>query len=408
MSLLRQARPLERREWSPSWLDAVLRRRPSSVPPVTDSRALQLTTCYSCIDLISGSFVQMPVGAFEGDGPARIPLTTDPDFLVTPTGATVLWPEWIGQALVSYLMRGNTYGEVLEVRRGVPQQIQLLHPDEVKVWFDKEAGGPRYRIPGVDEPQQRWPLGRIWHVKAMSLPGISASIVGLNPLQKAALTIGTALGAEEFGSNYFAQATEPSGVLSTDQDLDDDEAQDLLARWKKQHGKGSRDPAVLSSGLKWESLSIKPEEAQFLATIKAKRLEVAGFYRVPPHMIGIVDVSTSWGSGLEEQSLVYITYTLGQPIVRFETALSSLLPRAQYVKFNVAGLLRGRLSERYRAYLMGRQGGWLSINDILALEDLPPIGPEGDEHIQPLNFGTIPIDPTQPELPPPPVTDEGE
>lgn len=358
---------------------------------MTEIRALQHHMVWACVSLISDTLAQLPVGAFQGSGPARLPLE-DPDVLVSPTGATVEWPEWMGMAAVSYLLRGNTFGHVLERdRNGYPHQVQLLHPDEVRVFFDREAGGARYRIPGVEESQRRYPVGDIWHVKGMTVPGVYRSVLGLSPIEYAAAMIGTALNAEAFGSEWFSGGGVPTGLLSTDQDIDEGEAKDYHDRWMATHGAGKRDIAVLGKGLNFEALSIKANESQFLETIQASDIQICGFYRVPPHMVGIVEKSTSWGTGIEEQALGYITYTLGAPIVRFEKALSSLLPKPQYVKYNLAALMRGRQTERFRAYLMGRQGGWLNIDEIRALEEMAPAADgKGTDYLQPLNYAPIP------------------
>jgi phage portal protein BeeE len=65
-----------------------------------------------------------------------------------------------------------------------------------------------------------------------------------------------------------------------------------------------------------------------------------------------------------------------------------LLPaerKNHYIEFNVSGLLRGDQKSRYEAYAIGRNWGWLSVNDIRRLENMPPI-PGGDRYLTPLNM----------------------
>jgi phage portal protein BeeE len=83
--------------------------------------------------------------------------------------------------------------------------------------------------------------------------------------------------------------------------------------------------------------------------------------------------------------ILFVTYGIMTHIVRLESSLTQLLPRPQFVKINPAGLMRADLSSRYAAYAVGRTNGWLSVNDIRSLEDLPPVD-GGDVYLTPLNM----------------------
>ncbi|WP_228995428.1 phage portal protein, partial [Streptomyces sp. DH8] len=105
---------------------------------------------------------------------------------------------------------------------------------------------------------------------------------------------------------------------------------------------------------------------------------------VPPHMIGDVERSTSWGSGIEQQSLGYVIYSLMPWLTRMERTAQRLLgDPSLYMKFNPDALLRGDTTQRFTAYAQARQWGWMSVNDIRAKEDEPPIE-GGDEYVVPL------------------------
>jgi HK97 family phage portal protein len=370
---------------------------------IGEGSALQQLTVWSCISLISDSLSQLPAGAFRKvDGfPRRI---EDPQLLVKPH-AEMEWPEWIGRLAVSLLLRGNGYGKVISRdSRGFPTQILPLHPDQIAPRRNLNTGVLEYRV-GSDTLT---PF-EVMHIRGMTLPG-NWSVTGLSPIQYARQTIGLALGAEEFAARFFGDGAHPSGVLAAEGKITEEDATTYQERWLKAHGDRQRKPAVLGGGLKWTQISITPEESQFLETLGAKRSEIAGFFRVPPHMIGEVDKSTSWGKGIEEQMLGYITFTLGIWIIRFEAAITALLPRPQYMKLNVAGLLRGRLLERFQSYLLGRQGGWLNVDDIRAYEELPPLPDgKGQDYLMPLNYAPVAPGGGPLVLPPPPdLPVEGE
>jgi HK97 family phage portal protein len=360
---------------------------------VNEQRALQMTTLWSCVSLISDTVSQLPVTLNRGQGPTRQRMA-DPKLLTNPYGDTT-WPEWIGMEMASCLLRGNAYGVVVERdAKMVPTQIMPLHPDEI--WLKDEGWGGWGNVPlSTLAPiwlvrGQEVPRTDIFHVPGFKLPG-SRSIEGLSPIGYARQTIGLALGAEEFAARFFGDGASPSGILTTDAVLDGDYAEKIQQKWLENHGQRQRKPAVLGAGLKWQAISITPEESQFLATIGAKNEEIAGFYRCPPHMVGLANKTSNWGTGVEENMLQFAQFTLGIWLVRFEAALSALYPKPQYVKFNLNALLRAKTLERFQAYTLARQGGWENIDDVRAHEDEPPL-PEGkgQDYLQPLNFAPIP------------------
>jgi len=357
--------------------------------PITQHTALQLTTVWACVTLLADTISSLPVGAFRSpiSETARLPIKPSPPLLQRPH-PELDTPAWLNQELVSLLMRGNGYGRVVEYDKNTyPSAIKVLSPDDVQPKRDKISGLIMYKIRGEAELQRAYPVGPIVHQRGLTLPG---GVIGLAPIEYARQGIGLGLAAEEYGGRYFGESANPTGVLATDQEMSEQAAKTVLTNWVKSHGNRSRIPAVLTGGMKWQAIGVTPEESQFLATRAYTRQDIAQLFRVPLHMISIMDKSTSWGTGIEEQTLGFLTFTLMPWIIRLESMLTEMLPRGQFAKFNVASLLRGRLLDRYDAYLKGRTGGWLSINDILRLEDMAPIAaPEGDDHIQPLNMAPI-------------------
>ena len=136
--------------------------------------------------------------------------------------------------------------------------------------------------------------------------------------------------------------------------------------------------AVLEEGVKYQQIAIPPEEAQFLETRKFQIDEIARLYRVPPHMVGDLEKSSS---NIEQQSLEFVKYTLNPWVMRWEQSLQKALltekeRKDYFIRFNVDGLLRGDYKSRMEGYAIGRQNGGLSANDIRSLEDMNPIEAE--------------------------------
>jgi len=160
--------------------------------------------------------------------------------------------------------------------------------------------------------------------------------------------------------------------------------------------------------MKWHQIGISPEDSQMLETRKFQVGEIARIFRVPPHMIGDVEKSTSWGTGIEQQNIGFITYSLRSWMVRWEQAIHQTLLSADerkdyFAEHLVDGLLRGDAQTRYKNYQIARQNGWLSGNDIRVLENMDPV--DGlDAYL--VNGNMIPVDQagqrTEPEPEPEP------
>lgn len=355
---------------------------------VSSLRAMQQAAVWACTGLISDTIAGLPVGAFRKQGDTRAPVSPDPGILVQPH-AELDFGEWVGQMLVSLLLRGDGYGHIEGVDRlGYPTDVCPLSPDDVRPGRNKITGRIEFAV-----GKEIIPDTRMLHLRGLMLPGTR---VGLSAIEFHRQAIGLALAAEEFGARWFADGATPGSVLEVDDDISKRDARRLQAEWVAAHGRRHRRPAVLGKGVTWKAVTVNPGESQFLETRQYQTSEIARIFRVPPHLIGDVERSTSWGSGIEEQNLAWITYGLGAWITRLERALTRMTPKPQYVRFNIAGLLRGRLTERFTAYQTARNGGWLSVDEIRALEEMAPVPDgKGSDYLQPLNMGLLGADPNK-------------
>ena len=140
-----------------------------------------------------------------------------------------------------------------------------------------------------------------------------------------------------------------------------------------------------------EKVGIPPNDAQFLETRRFQIEEIARMFRIPPHLLQ--DLSRATFSNIEHQAIAFVTLSLLPWLVSFEQAYArDLLSIKSFVthevRFQVEGLLRGDTASRFASYAVGRQWGWLSVNEIRALENLNPVA-GGDEYLRPLNMEQI-------------------
>jgi HK97 family phage portal protein len=381
--------------------------RSNAGPIVTDDTALAHVDVWKCRSLIADAVAMLPLRAYrsaawvDDNGYNRTYAEKVPDqpLLFTDPMPGDLAPEFsFKHRLVdSLLSDGNAYAEVAAVdQRGMPSALFPVHPSKVRdIRLDSQGRT-------VFEMHDGGLMGSVRNGGTMvHLPGYiqAGSLKGLSPILAGKQAIALSMAAEEFGARWFGDGAHPSGYLHTPSDIEPDDAKAMKRQWVQTYGGLSREPAVLYGGLEWSPISVNPEESQFIETRRFQSGQIAALYRVPPHLVGDVDKTTSWGTGIEEMGLGFVTWTLGPWLTRLEQGLSFLLPPGQIARFNVQVLLRGRVDDQYNSFARGIQNGFLSTNDVREILDRPPV-PGGDTYLRYLAQTSIDAEPPPP--PPPP------
>lgn len=340
-------------------------------PRVTVDTALQLSTVWACHNMICDLASMLPVDEFRRVN--GIPQSIVPrSALLDEPSLQVDDLTWRFQVFSSLLLRGNTYGLITATApNGYPQQIELVDADCVQWIPPRKPGGP-WSTKLLNQDIERWPNGPLWHVPGRTLAG---SPVGLSVISYARERIRLGLSAERFGSDWFDEGAHPSAILSTEQPVDEEQARTIKRRFV-QAIRGSREPAVLGAGIKYEAVQVSAEDSQFLATSKANVNDIARFFLVPPEMVGGSSGDSMTYANIEQRFLHLRQITLATWLVRVERALTRLTPKPRYVKFNSDAIVAVDLMTRYRAHDMAIRDGWKSRDDIRHLEDEPPI-PDG-------------------------------
>lgn len=344
-------------------------------------RALHLVPVFAATRLLSDSIASLPLQTFRESG-FTCTRIADPALLKNPTQYGTVY-DWVHRAVTSLLLRGNAYGLVTaRDALGFPTQIEWLDPDDVELFDNRTIAPPVWYYLG-----RRVPNEDFVHIPWYTVPG---EVKGLSPIGHFKTTIETGLEAQQYGRDWFVNGAVPAAVLETDQAVTPDQYQAVKRRFKR--AAEGRDVVVLGAGAKYKPISVAPDEAQFLQTIKATANQTAAIYGVPPEKIGgEVGHSMTYTTQVQT-SLDFVKHSLRPYLVKLEWAISSLLPRGQYVKFNVDELLRADTLSRYQAHHFALTDGWKSRDEVRAEEDMAPL-PDGQ--------GTKPIDPSPSRTPAP-------
>jgi HK97 family phage portal protein len=331
------------------------------------SAALSLIPVYAATALIADQFSALPFSAFEFTGGAARKMSPQPELTWNPHVHPMFTRvEWLHQFATSWLLRGNAYGVITALDSfGRPSKIAWLHPDGVKV-DESYTRSDRVEYEYNGKPLDQTTL---IHIPWYPAPG---SVVGLSPVSHFRAVIETGGAAVNYGRNWFQSGARPSGHLKYGAGpLDPEASAEAKSRFKA--AVAANDIFVSGNDWEWEALSIKPEEAQFLESIKATANQVAAIFRVNPEDIGGTPGSSLTYSTLELNQINFQTRTLLPIYTRLEHHLNRWLPDFQYIKFNPDAIVRADILTRMQAHEIGLRTYVETNGEARALEERPPL-----------------------------------
>lgn len=355
---------------------------------VTAESAMGVAAVYACVRIISGSVANLPLQVKR-----RVDDKTRQD-----ASDHYLWNllsrkpnQWQTPAQfkrfmqVSLLLRGNAYALIVRSQNRVIGLLPL-HADRMRV-TQTDILALSYEYTRPDGRRVTYQQRDILHLVGMSLDGVS----GVSVIKYARETIGLSLAMEQHGATQFKNGLRPSAVLSHPGSIGKEGAEFLRASLDEFRAGGDREgrALILEEGMKADTLSMTPEDAQWIEGRKFSRSDIAMFFGVPPHMIGDTEKSTSWGTGIEQQGTGFVAYTLEDHLTVWEqTVARDLIEDDEpdiYARFNRSALIKGDIKTRWETHSRAMQWGALSPNEVRAMEDMNP-REGGDVYYDPPNM----------------------
>lgn len=376
--------------------------RADSGEKVDEKSAMQIATVYACVRLLAESVAVLPLHLYhysDGEGSSKEKARDHPLYRLLyrqPNPEMTSFSFW--ETMTTHLLLwGNAYAQIIRDGKNNVLSLYPLQPENVEV--DRDENGRIYyiyhaytdEVPGETNKDIYFRSDEIFHVPGLGFNGL----VGFSPIAMMKNSLGTTLAVEKYGSSFFKNGAQPSGVLEHPGVLKNPEK--IRENWSDVYGGAgnAHKVAVLEEGMQYKAISLPPEDSQFLSTRQFGVTEICRIFRVPPHMVQSLEHATF--SNIEHQSIDYVVHTLTPWLVRFEQAIIKdlLLPDEQdeyFPKFNVDGLLRGDYQSRMQGYATGISNGFLSPNDIHRLEnmDLIPADKGGDDYY--LNGGYVKLE----------------
>jgi HK97 family phage portal protein len=387
MSQLTDYRMHELRHWD--YEGTMTSRTPSGIRVNADN-SMACSAYTACIRVISDAVSSLPLHLFEklanggkrkvSDDPLYRVLHTQPN----PWQTAQEFRDWMTGL---YLHYGASYAEIRTTGRGL-LELWPLHSSRMEV-ERLEDGSLRYkyREPGTN----RYTIYRQEQIFCLRF----TTEDGVHPIPTYKLfenVIGLAQALETHAATFFGNNARPGVVLESENPIPVEAAERLREQWERMHRGSDRAfrTAILPNGVKAHELSSSNEAAQMLESRAFSVIEVCRIFRVPPHMIQSLDRSTY--SNIEVQGTEFVQHCLLPHLKRWEASISRDLiedDNRYFAEHSVSALLRGDHASRSAYYVSALTHGWMTVNEVRELENLNPIGTEGDQHFVQMNMTTL-------------------
>lgn len=324
---------------SPNWLNMLIS---GTTNEVSAEQVIRLSAVYACVKVLSETIMTLPCELKKVEGESKILLANDrlhrlvslkPNDFMT---AAEMWA-WITKCIC---LQGNAFLYIVRNKNGDVVELLPLAPHAVSVDIYQPGNRIVYVINLGDTPMKVSPQN-ILHFRGSVLD--DTGIQGMSPIQANAPLLRNAMNSREWAGKFFTNGAMPQGILRTEEALSDDAYENIKTSWNEAHAgiDGAHRVAILEAGLEFQKISLTPDDLQLLETHKFTRAEIAGMYRVPPHMIAELDNATY--NNIEHQTLDFYKSTIAPWLRNYEQRLAFALlgDTTRVFQFDVRELIRG-------------------------------------------------------------------
>lgn len=385
--LKRMLKPTEQRTITTAstdgWQDIISPATAAGVR-VTTHTALGVPAVLRAVTLLAGAVASLPLKVYRKTDDGRIPATGHPlDRLLQRAPNSLMTPFTFKELIMNcLLLNGNFYAYIERDQASRPAALWPIDPNRVMVEQDDKTGAITYRV-STNQGQQILTPANMLYVLGLTLDGIR----GVSPVTLARESIGGAIAELKHGQSFFKNGAAVGGVLQHPGHLGPEAAQTLRESWRDKYSgpDNAGKVAILEEGMEFKAVALSNKDSQWLESRQVTVLDIARIFGVPPALLGHLEKASY--SSQEAQNLEFLTHSLRPWLTRIEQAIerSLLVDGNIYVEFTTGDLLRTDLKTRYDAYRTALSAGWMSVNEVRRLENLPAVS-GGDNLYRPLNM----------------------
>jgi HK97 family phage portal protein len=355
--------------------------------PVTEETAMQVSAVWACIKLISETVASLPVNVYRKTETGR-ELANDFWFAKLMAYKPNRYQnklEFFETMTLNLGLHGNAYAKITKVNGEIKSLLPLMSAQIIPQLL--KDGSVVYQYTdgeNVDVLSSE----SVWHVKLFG-----NAIVGKSPLAFGRNIIGIAQATEKAVTKIYTNGGKPSGVLSLDRLLTPEQRAQVRENFSTLTTGTDDRLLVLENGMKFDQISLSPQDIELLASRKFQLEEICRWFGVPSILVNDTSGSTAWGSGIEQLVSGFYKLNLRPYLERYENSINvGLFSReesAEYeFEFDFEGLLRSDFKSRLEAYRTAIAGTVMTPNEARAIEGLPSMA-GGDSLLTQVNMTPI-------------------
>ena len=334
--------------------------------------ALQIAAIWACIDRRATTVASLPFFAYDTkSGQKTLARTSRLYSLLHESPNNRMTPfEFWRAMMMNHDLRGNGYARIDRDASGEAYALWPMPADQVTPVVLSDGSM-------VYEYQLGSDVAVIAAANVLHLKNLGNGTVGLAKLDFMGGTTDEITKAQANAARVFGTGGKPTGVLMVDSVLKPEQRGQIQKSFGEMATGSTSRLYVLEANMKYQQLSISPEDQQLLATRQFSIEEICRWFDMPPVLIHHANVTT-WGSGIYQIVDGWHKLSVRPMCVGIEQAVrKSVMTAGQRAgmtaEFSMDALLRGNLSDRMEIYAKAVQNGLKTRNECRQLENDPPI-----------------------------------
>lgn len=329
-------------------------------PPRTPSYGLDsflgLDAVFRALSYLQTITGQLSIDAWKNGVPTRHPLVEKPDQYSSVRA-------WVIANVAALSTSGNAFWKITRDAKDQILNIEVIDPARVQVAQD-DTYRIHYQVDGKAVPP-----AQIAHLRYLTLPGRP---LGMGPIQAARQSLTGMVQLSRYADDLFTRGGTPNGILKSKNPLTEEQAQAARAKWTESVNSGK--VAVMDMNLDWTPAGTAPADLQWLESQQWNVTRIARLFGIPAHKLaaGIEGASLTY-QNIEQSALDAMRDTIMGYLAPIEDALSGLLPRGTYARFNLDAVLRPDTKTRYEAHEIALRAGFLTVDEVREIEGRKPL-----------------------------------
>lgn len=361
----------------------------ATAKPVTFDSAMTVSAVFAAIRLLAETVASLPLDMYKLNADGSRTLETQHELiklLKHRPNRRQTRIEFFEQLMLNLVSSGNAY-VLLGYMGSRLVSLQVINSGSIQPEL-LASGDMVYHWTQADGQRRQLTEKEIWHVRLFG-----TGLTGLSPLAHAAKSVGVAIAGDDKITSLMANGAKPTGALMHPSWPNKDQRDALRSEMAGLVGGDQTEIAVLGGGMKFEAMSLTPEDLELLATRRFSLEEIARIFGVPSVLINDTSASTVWGSGIESLINGFYKFNLRPYLEKIELSIIvNLLPRTEWgqyeMEFDADAILRATLKDRVESASKQVLSGLMTPNEGRRIEGRPP-KPNGDELLVPSNMTTL-------------------